>query len=388
MRRTRTVGVSAVLIGSLLVAACGSDDDTGSGDTTAGTEAPDGTEAPEVTTADTEAPDDTTEVTEAPEDTTADTAAPAGSGLPECAETEGAVVGYSEPLPDPNFALIEDVLGAQLEAAGAELVPVNAQLDPGKQVADIQTLQQQGIDVLLINPVAPEPVAAVLQELLDAGIPVVVQDTANDGTYTSSVVADVESAAAAGAARLKEIVGDGAVGAIIGPPFAEVLVREAEAFAAAAEEVGLNVIDTQTNQNPGSPDGARAIAEAWKQQNPDLAGIWTFNDTSATGVASAFDDAFAPALVSINGQPEAIPLVEAGRITATFDLQQDLIARGLAYAALGAICGEDLPDAIYIGNEVIDESNVADWVNPAERGQEERTVELQDIDGRTFLVQL
>lgn len=362
------------------MAACSSDDGE-----SAQTSAP---SAPDTTVAATDSVvSETTEAT-ATTEATETTEAPAGNGMPTCAATQGAVVGYSEPLPDPNFALIEDVLSTQLSAAGAELVAVNAQLDPGKQLADIQTLQQQGIDVLLINPVAPEPVAAVLQELMAAGTPVIVQDTSNDGTYTSSVIADVESAAKAGAELLKELVGDGSVGAIIGPPFAEVLVRQAEAFTAAAEAAGLNVIDVQTNQNPGSPDGARAIAEAWKQQNPDLAGIWTFNDTSATGVASAFDDSFAPALVSINGQPEAIPLIEAGRINATFDLQQDLIARGLAFAALSAICGVELPDAIYIGTEIIDADNVAAWVNPADRGREDRIVELQEIDGRSFLVQV
>jgi ribose transport system substrate-binding protein len=392
MRRTkrtnRRLAGAVLVVGTLVAVGCGSDDDGDSADTTTGDTA---VTEETAATEDTTPTEDTTEDTVATEDTMATEtteAEGAGSGLPECPETEGAVVGYSEPLPDPNFAIIEAVLGAQLEAAGATLAPVNAQLDPAKQVSDVQALQEQGIDVLLINPVAPEPVAGILAEVAESGVPVIVQDTNNDdGTYTSSVIADVEAAAAAGAAELKELVGDGAVGAIIGPPFAEVLVREAEAFAAAAAEVGLNVIDTQQNGNPGSPDGARALAEAWKLENPDLAGIWTFNDTSAVGVASAFDDAFQPALVSINGQPEAIPLVEEGRINATFDLQQDVIARALAYAALGALCGEELPTGIFVAPVPIDETNVGDWVSPEERGLEPATVALEESeDGRTFIV--
>jgi ABC-type sugar transport system substrate-binding protein len=164
-----------------------------------------------------------------------------------------------------------------------------------------------------------------------------------------------------------------------------VLLREAEAFALAAEEVGLNVIDTQTSGNPGDPGAAQTIAEAWKQQNPDLAGIWTFNDTSAVGVAATFDDAFAPALVSINGQPEAIPLIEGGRIQATFDLQQDMIARGLAYAAAGAICGVELPTDLWIESKLIDESNVAEWVPFLDRGIDS-DLTLEEIDGKTFIV--
>jgi ABC-type sugar transport system substrate-binding protein len=174
--------------------------------------------------------------------------------------------------------------------------------------------------------------------------------------------------------------------AIIGPPFAEVLVREAETFAAVAAEIGLNVVDTQTNMSI-TPAAAREITDAWRQQYPDLAGIWTFNDTSATGVASAFGGDFMPVLVSINGQPEAIPLVEEGLIHTTYDLQQDVLGRALAYAAIAAICGEELPEDIWVESRVIDQSNVAEWVNPEIRGQEDLVFGLREIDGRTFLVE-
>jgi len=385
MRRTRRTTIALVAAATLMVAACGSDDNSSS-DTVPVTEAV--TDTTEAVTDTTEAVTDTTEAstdtTGAPE-TTEGTA---GTGFPDCPELEGAKIGYSQPIPDPNFALIDEVMTAQLEAVGAEYIGVNAQFDPGKQVSDIQTLQQQGIDVLIINPVDPTVTDNVLQEVIDGGTPVVVQDTPNDdGRYFTAVNADVESAAVAGAAALKELVGDGEVAVIIGPPFATVLIREAEAFAAAAADVGLNIVDTQTSGNPGDPGAAQTIAEAWKQQHPNLAGIWTFNDTSAVGVAATFDDSWAPALVSINGQPEAIPLVEAGRIAATFDLQTNVLARALAYSAASAICGVKLPTNVYVESVLIDSDNVADWVNPADRPIDS-DLEQQEIDGRTFIVEV
>lgn len=382
MRRTRRTTIALATAATLLIAACGSDDDGATGTTQAApgtTEtAPEDTEATDTT----EAAPATTEMAETTETTEGDMAA---AGFPECPELEGATIGYSQPIPDPNFALIDEVMAAQLDVVGAEYIGVNAQFDPGKQVSDIQTLQQQGITALIINPVDPTVTAAAVQEVIDAGIPVVVQDTDNDGTYFTSVNADVITAAEQGAALLKELVGDGPVGVIVGPPFATVLKREADTFAAAAAEVGLNVIDTQTSGNPGDPGAAQSIAEAWKQQNPDLAGIWTFNDTSAVGVAATFDDAFAPALVSINGQPEAIPLIEGGRINATFDLQTDMIARSLAFAAATAICGGELPSDVWVQTKLIDATNVADWVTPADRSIDS-DLGTEEIDGKTFIV--
>jgi len=380
MRRTRGTTIALVAAATLMIAACGSDDDTSSD--TASVTVPAVTETTDATaaTAETTAP----QSTDAP-DTTGGTAS---TGFPDCPDLKGAKIGYSQPIPDPNFALIDEVMTAQLEAVGAEYIGVNAQFDPGKQVSDIQTLQQQGIDVLIINPVDPTVTDNVLKEVIDGGTPVVVQDTPNDdGRYFTAVNADVESAAAAGAAALKKLVGDGEVAVIIGPPFATVLIREAEAFAAAAKEIGLNIVETQTSGTPGDPGAAQTIAEAWKQQHPNLAGIWTFNDTSAVGVAATFDDSWAPALVSINGQPEAIPLVEAGRIAATYDLQQNLLARALAYSAAAAICGMELPTNVYVESVLIDTDNVADWVNPADRPIDS-DLEQQEIDGRTFIVQV
>jgi len=399
MRKTRRRTIALAAAATLMIAGCGSDDDTSSDTVSVGTEAAAvSTEAAAISTeaaADTtEAVTDTTEAmtdtTNAPQSTDAPdtTEGAAGTGFPDCPALEGAKIGYSQPIPDPNFALIDEVMTAQLEAVGAEYLGVNAQFDPGKQVSDIQTLQQQGIDVLIINPVDPTVTDNVLQEVIDGGTPVVVQDTPNDdGRYFTAVNADVESAAVAGAAVLKELVGDGEVAVLIGPPFATVLIRQAEAFAAAAEEVGLNIVETQTSGNPGDPGAAQTIAEAWKQQHPNLAGIWTFNDTSAVGVAATFDDSWAPALVSINGQPEAIPLVEAGRIAATYDLQTNLLARALAYSAAAAICEVKLPSNVYVESVLIDKDNVADWINPADR-EIESDLELQEIDGRTFIVQV
>ncbi len=366
--------VAALLVASSLLAvtACGSDANKAA-DTTAASTTADLTTTP---------PSGAVTTTAAVATSAPDTTAAAG-----CAATQGAVIGYSEPLPDPNFALIEDVMRSTLEKAGATLKPVNANLDPTKQIADVNTLLSSGVSVLVINPVDPNAVQGVLGDVRAKNIPIVVQDTKVGGPYFTNVTADVESAAAAGAALLKATVGDGKVAVIAGPPFAEVLVRESEAFKAAAAEVGLNVVDTQTNMTI-SPDAARGFAEAWKQQyGSDLAGIWTFNDTSAVGVAAALGGDFTPALVSINGQPEAIPLVKAGTILATYDLQQDMLGRALAFAAIAALCNVTVPADIWVESKLIDSTNVDSWVNPADRGKKDIKVKLEERNGQTYLVE-
>lgn len=372
----RNAGVLLAAGSMLAVTACGSSSKNSAATTTA-TTAPAASAPPTTATA---AATSAAGTTVAPVATTS-------SGAPACAATQGAVVGYSEPLPDPNFALIEGVMRSALEKVGATLTPVNANLDPTKQIADVKTLMSSGVKVLLINPVDPNAVQGVLADVRAKNIPIVVQDTKVGGPYLTNVTADVESAAAAGAALLKKQVGDGKVAVIDGPPFAEVLVRESAAFKDAAAKVGLNVVDTQTN-TAITPDAARGFAEAWKQKyGKDLAGIWTFNDTSAVGVAAALGGDFKPALVSINGQPEAIPLVKAGTMLATYDLQQDMLGRALAFAAIAALCKQSVPADIWVESKLIDSTNVGGWVNPADRGKKDVTVRLDQRNGKTYLVQ-
>ncbi len=361
--------LAAVFIApALLLSACGgTDEDSGAADTAA----PESSEPAST-------PDTDTAASEAESSAQA-----ADIG---CDAADGAVVGYSEPLPDPNFESIGAIIEAKLAEYGASLTRVNANLDPGKQIADIQSLIQSEVDVLIANPIDANATVSAFDAAREAGIPIVAQETTIGGPFLTNITADVESAATTGAALLAEAVGDGSVGAINGPDFVQVIRRENEAFAAGAAESGLTVADTQVNQAI-TPDAARAIADGWKQQfGADLAGIWTFNDTSAVGAASAVDDTFKPVIVSINGQPEAIPLVESGAILATFDLQQDKLGQALAFAALAGICESEVPEEIVIPVKEINADNVGEWRPLTDRISDPFDVRFEEIDGRTFLV--
>ncbi|MDX6742412.1 sugar ABC transporter substrate-binding protein [Actinocorallia sp. A-T 12471] len=302
-----------------------------------------------------------------------------------CAAAEGKTVGFSEPLPDPNFQAIETIVAKALKEYGAELKPVNANLDPGKQISDITALLQQGVSALIANPVDPNATQGVFAQARAKNVPVIVLDTKVGGPYFTMVHDDVETAATEGARILKEKVGDGKVGAILGPSFAELLTWEKEAFLAEAEKIGLNVVDQQVNQKI-TPDGAKAITDAWKQKyGADLKGVWTFNDVSAIGAASSLSGDFAPAIVSINGQPDAIPLVKAGKITTTFGVPYDKTGQALAYAALRALCGAEIAKEIVVPTVKLDKDNVDSWQPISARVDNPFKIELEERDGRTHV---
>lgn len=311
-------------------------------------------------------------------------AAASSSGGIGCAKAKGAVVGYSEPLPDPNFKFIEQIMDKELGKYGASLRAVNANLDPGKQVSDINTLVQSGVKVLIANPIDPNATKPAFDRARAQNIPVVAQETTIGGPFVTDVTGDVEGAATQGAQLLQKTVGDGKVAAIDGPSFAEVLSRENNAFKKEAGSIGLNVVDTQVNQQI-TPQAAQGFAASWRDKyGADLKGIWTFNDTSAVGAASAFSGGNGPAIVSINGEPQIIPLIKSGAVLASYDIQQDKLGQALAYSALGAICGTKLPSQIVIPVQVIDKGSVDQYKPLSDRVNEPFVAKFEQRDGRTY----
>ncbi|MFI0406714.1 sugar ABC transporter substrate-binding protein [Actinomadura sp. 3N508] len=311
-------------------------------------------------------------------------AASGGDDGTGCAAAKGKTVGFSEPLPDPNFQAIEQIVAKALAKYGAKLKAVNANLNPGKQISDINTLMQQQVDALIANPVDPNATQGVFAQVRQKKIPIIVLDTKVGGPYFTTIHDDVDFAGADGAKELKRIVGDGKVAAMFGPSFAELLNWEKAAFEAGAKESGLNVVERQVNQKI-TPADAKAIAESWRQKyGADLKGIWTFNDTSAIGAASALGGGFAPAIVSINGQPDAIPLVKAGKISATYGVPYDKTGQALAYAALRAICGAKVPQEIWIPTVKLDKTNVDTWQPIAQRVNNPFSIAFEQREGKTY----
>ncbi|NUR31048.1 MAG: sugar ABC transporter substrate-binding protein [Catenulispora sp.] len=316
---------------------------------------------------------------------TTEAAGPAQDDGVGCAAAKGKTVGFSQPLPDPNFQVLEQIVGKALAKYGATLKPVNANLDPGKQIADIQALLQQQVAVLIANPVDPNATKPVFDKARAQNVPIVALDTEVGGPFFTTVKDDVGQAAEEGAKLLKETVGDGKVAAVYGPAFAELIQWEKAGFEQGAKAAGLNVTETGVNQEI-TPAKAKQLADAWKQKHgAELKGLWTFNDVSAIGAASSTGDDFAPAIVSINGQPDVVPLIKAGKVLATFSVPYEKTGQAMAYAALAAICGRRVPQTLYIPTRKLDKSNIDAYKPLQERVHDPFEITLEDRGGKTYV---
>ena len=108
----------------------------------------------------------------------------------ESVERDEMVVGLSvSTLNNPFFVSLEEGVVDAAEAEGTDVRTVDAQDDTAKQINDIDDLIQQGVNILLINPVDSAAIEPAIESANNAGIPVITIDRSSEGGDVVTLVA-------------------------------------------------------------------------------------------------------------------------------------------------------------------------------------------------------
>jgi ABC-type sugar transport system substrate-binding protein len=307
---------------------------------------------------------------------------------PAAKQCRGAAsVGFTIPLPDPNYELISGIIRRDVRAAGGRYRSAVANLQPNKQIADVDSMIQAGVKVLIVAPVNPQAIQPALNRARRRGVKLVVTDVFIGGPYATNVATSPYDAGFGAARFLRDRVGSGKVAAILAPNFAGPVIAARNAgFEAGAQQLGLNVVEREVIAQ-FTPEEGRRIAEQYKLKHGDLRAIWTFNDLMALGAQGAISGSFQPQIVGVNGEPPVIDLIRAGRVAATFNLHPEAIAHTLAWAAEAARCGKRMPRTIWVPVTRVDRANVSAWV-PWERLPQQRFRVTVAKRGAKYWVQL
>lgn len=288
--------LSALLCALLLLLVSGCNNSSG----TAGDSAADSTAAPS-SDASTEAPS-----SEAPSDTA----------------TGGRVFGATYmSMNNEHFQAVNNGIKAALEANGDELITLDPDFDPNKQLQQLEDFIEQKIDGLFISPVDGNAIMPGLEAIRDAGIPIVVVDAnpADPDVVNCIVSADnYDAGYQAGLTLCKALNGTGKVGFIdYYIPDATVIARQEGFKKALDENPGIELIVEQTGQ--GSADSALPIMENILQAEPDINGMFCINDPTAAGAISACEGAGRSDVLisSVDGSPQAIQLIKEGKQLST-----------------------------------------------------------------------
>ena len=244
----------------------------------------------------------------------------------------------------PAMAQLADGIKAYAGDQGYDVVVQDPNLDPQKQVTDLQTAIETGkADAVWAIMVAPEAAASLIPVAQDKGVPMVVNGTPEayglDGMQpgiTFSTI-DYEAEGEAAGTELGNCINErfdgkgvvlfgGSTAGTAGKEEYESAVKKYLAQTAPDAEIVADI--TVTDRQAAQTDVGNAL-----QGNPDINAVFAQNDEGALGTVGAFKAAGKdnPCITATGGNDEVLAAVESGDIYAVVALQfQDDMAQNVA----------------------------------------------------------
>lgn len=286
---------------------------------------------------------------------------------PGDAEEGSRVIGASMVTEVRGFHTeLTDGMRSAAEELGVELLVTSAEGDPSKQLDDVNTLLQRGIDGLLIVPVDAEAAVPVYELLSEKNIPIIsVARDANTDLKTSFVGAEWEEYGRMIAEWHCEATGGDARVAMIKGPAGASFVQEMEAGYKKFVDArcpGLDIAFEAHAEQDGAAPGL-ALAQNALTAVPDVDAIYVNADDTAMGVLQALREAgrLEDVIVTgFNGEPDAFEAIRAGELDMTIALHPYRWGQ-LALKSMAAyLAGETLPDLVPIETTVVHQANIGD----------------------------
>ena len=247
----------------------------------------------------------------------------------------------------------------------------DANMDPSKQVSDVETILAQKPNILVSIPTDPVATASAYRMAVDQGVKVVFMDNCPDGFTAGSDYACVVSSDNYGNGAIsahlmaKTLGGQGKIAAIYYEADYFVTNQRYQGF---KETLTSNYPDIQIIAERGISGSdlagsAQKQADALLSQNADLNGIWAVWDVPAEGVIAAARSASRTDLEVASedlGKNVAIAMAQ-GQYVCGLGAQRPYDA-GIteANAAAKALLGQTIPAFIALSPLAVTRDNVAD----------------------------
>jgi ribose transport system substrate-binding protein len=265
---------------------------------------------------------------------------------PEPTEAAEVTIGLSvSTLQNPFFVSVKDGAEAAAERLGVTLVVEDAGDDADQQTTQIQSLIDQGVSVLLINPVGGDAVVAAIEAANEAGVPVFTIDRSADG---GEVVSHIASDNLAGGKMAGSLGKTGMIVELQGIPGTSAAEARGAGFNEAMEAYPDMELIAQETANFDRAEGQTVFAQILEDQ-AEIDGVFAHNDEMILGAIEAAKEAGRAGeiqFVGFDAVDDAIAALEAGDLLATVAQQPAEMGRLGVEAAVSYLDGETVEDFI------------------------------------------
>gem|GEM_PF-6131927 len=298
--------------------------------------------------------------------------APVGAQSPSPAMAEPITIGFSVPAVDDYYGVVRDSFVAAAEAQGVKYFEGNGDgaADPTQQIAKIETMLAQGIDVLAVAPPG-DAFKPVLDRAKGLGVKVIFIDQQVpdwEGETTFIATDSPTGSQQLGDYLVPKLKAGDQVGIMIGIPGIPLLFDRYNNFKTTLEAAGMTV--TLSSEADGCQlDTAVNVARNFIVANPNLAAIFSLCGSTGVAVNQVLNEQGNKALsLSWDVPVQEINDILAGTATAAVaQFPQRLGENAVAYA-LKVAAGEEVPAYVDNGTEIVTIDNADEFFHDGNTG--------------------
>ena len=298
--------------------------------------------------------------------------APSGSASGSGSSEDPFVVGISTPQgAQPILKATVDAFTAAAELDGITVKTLDAQLDPSKQVTDIDQFVAQQVDAIVVYPLDANSLTPALDRAEKAGIYLIgwaaIAKDGDLGVYASNVDT---GGSYRGSDLLVNYVKEqtGGVGNVLGvglgfpvPALEAMMSNYENGVTEGSDMIWLGRVDNPTDDVAGAE---KVVSSALTKYQNDVQVVMAYNDSSSIGASVAIkqagiDDVL---IVGQNGDQDGIAAVIDGRTDATIDLVPWRTGLMLEAVTRAVLNGEKVPLWVESPTDLITIDNVGDYL--------------------------
>lgn len=280
-------------------------------------------------------------------------AAALSASLAHAQDTLALVVSTQD---NPFFVTLKEGAENKAKELGYQLLVLDSQNDPAKELANVEDVTVRGAKILLINPTDSDAVGNAIAIANGKNLPVITLDrAANKGDVVAHIASDNTAGGEMAGNFLAEKLGKEAkiiqLEGIAGTSAAR---ERGAGFAKAAEAHGFKVLASQ----PADFDRTKGlnVMENLLTAQPEVQGVFAQNDEMALGALRALQAAGKKAvLVGFDGTDDGMAAVKSGKMAATIAQQPDMIGAIGVQTADKVLKGEAVEKSIPVELKIITE---------------------------------
>jgi ABC-type sugar transport system substrate-binding protein len=297
--------------------------------------------------------------------------------LPKLAKKDKYKVGFAQTESNNPWRIAQtNSMKSEAEKRGAQLVYTDAAGSAAKQVADVNSMIAQGVDLIFLAPREEKPLIPAVMAAKKAGIPVILLDRNVDQSlakagkdYVTFIGSDfIQEGKRVADWLIKNANGKTKIIELEGTTGSSPANDRKKGFDDAIKAAGgFTILASQSGDF--ARDKGRQVAEALLQAHPDANVVYAHNDEMAIGAIAAITAAGKTPgkdvlVLSIDGGKEAVQAVVDGKIAAVVECNPRFGPKAfdtmMRYAA-----GEKIDAKIINDDKFYDPSNAKEELSSA-----------------------